>query len=423
MQGLGIWFLQLSIVKNNKWSSKYNETVVMDYNLKKFREQEFYNYYSHKKIICPFMSSILLICVLILLQSCSSNKNDKLPKIINIDVDGIQESRLNIKIKKLIRIELTNNSIVGRTNTVRYHKERFYILDQMYSKALFVFNNQGNFINKTVLGRGPGEISEPWAFDIDEDRVIVHDQGRQELVTFDLDLNYINRKRHDTYICDFAKVDSNRYLVRSYEFIKQNRSSNSDKNVTYALFSDEMGEPKLLDVEVGSQTSSRIMGSPINTFNGKTIFVPAHDYNIFELKDESAKAIYRVDLGHYKFSQQELSSLGSMEMIQLEREGERIGRFNSVINSNNFLVFSLGLYPYKTYFYSYSNYTTYKLDDCIENNLIPACGVWGLIEQNTFFATVKPQDLKEFAKSSGKYQDVEISEKDNRYIIIFEVLI
>ncbi len=96
-----------------------------------------------------------------------------------------------------VRLELTDNSIIGSMDKVEIYNDRIYILDTQ-SSALFVFDMTGNFLFKIHnIGNGPEEYIQLDFFDIDrkQKQIVLTDLMSYHVMRFDLNGNYISRQK------------------------------------------------------------------------------------------------------------------------------------------------------------------------------------------------------------------------------------
>ncbi len=145
---------------------------------------------------------ITLVTFQMLLTMCSTNKtensetkNDFIE--INIDELDLKDSvRFSTFFSgvKIIPLETNKNCLIGRITEIEIINDTLYVLDQMNSKSLFVFDLEGNFVRKIGNeGRGPGEYVRPRSFTIDTKHNQIHimDSGRK-ILTYTLDGKFIS---------------------------------------------------------------------------------------------------------------------------------------------------------------------------------------------------------------------------------------
>ncbi|MPM75836.1 hypothetical protein SDC9_122830 [bioreactor metagenome] len=118
--------------------------------------------------------------------------NDDLRHIVDIDkIDKSQAVLLSTLFKrvKTIILESTENSIIGRINSLQTYKDLIIIMDKTISKGIFVFDKSGKFLYKIGdNGQGPGEFVEisDYTLDVKKEKVYVLDNQRQLINVFNL---------------------------------------------------------------------------------------------------------------------------------------------------------------------------------------------------------------------------------------------
>jgi hypothetical protein len=139
-----------------------------------------------------------------------------------ITADSIDEL---FRLERVVKLESSNESILGHIQQVRYHDQRFYILDNI-QKAIRVFDDHGGYLFSVGRrGEGPGEYLEPESIYIVDDRVAVVDSKRTQLIYYSLDGDLLEILVPDSssfpiyfygnmifdndliYVCDFFSFD------------------------------------------------------------------------------------------------------------------------------------------------------------------------------------------------------------------------
>jgi hypothetical protein len=348
-------------------------------------------------------------------------------KTIEFDLDREDGPIPVVSIEKIIPLEMTENSTLSDTYglNVKYYNNRFYVLDIFGSRSLLAFSDEGLFINRTKNGRGPGELLNPFAFDIDRDKKVIKlwDQSLRSIVTLDLDLNIISSFKLDTvFITDFRILNSDRILV-NHNPRKENASGSNQlrEYYQYTLYEKDFNLSTRLNLTVFAKDPPITLPNPFS-IGDEILLIAPRDLNIYKLTDGMVEPAYIFDFGKYGFSQSELEGMPDNEKEDLERNGERIRGLGIIQKTNNFL---MSIVAFKnqtvTIFHSLSTDINYNLNDCFKKNLLPDCFTQCSIGQNRFLALVAPDLLKTSAESNSEYADLEISENDNPYIIIYTI--
>ena len=367
----------------------------------------------------------LVIFLLPFMCSCNNNKSEipEGPEIISFSLDNEEAPMLRLKIKKLIQLEYTENSTIGYIFKLVLYKDKYYILDPFSSKAAFVFDSNGKFINKTKLGQGPGELPNPFSMFIDKqnNQILIYDQMKSAIVTFDTELNYLEEKDIGRkYILDFAKIQTDTFLIRHR--MRKRELPEGSEDYVYSFYTENFEKVKHFDLILKDNTYPSGMSEPFSITNNEVLFISAWNYNVYSLVGDSISVKYVVDFGEYNFSNEDMLTLPVDEMNQQKYDGLRVANFNSLIKTDNYLVLSSFVREENmAFFHSFKTGNGYNLDDCIKKGLIPQCHMYGSLAPNTFYAVVKPEDLLEFDKSNKLIPGVEVTIDDNPYIIIFEI--
>lgn len=99
---------------------------------------------------------------------------------------------------RVVKLELTENSLIGEISKVEVIDDRIIILDRRDNKSVFMFDMEGNFIRQIGRkGRGPGEYVSAVNFvlDYDNGHIIVSDYGTPKQMFYDLDGRFIKEYR------------------------------------------------------------------------------------------------------------------------------------------------------------------------------------------------------------------------------------
>ena len=375
----------------------------------------------------PIKQSEVYITILLLpllMVGCSytpeiKQQGDK----ITIDLEAKDVGLLNLEVKSIIKLDSNNESLFGDIIAIKFYKDKLYILDQFDANTLFMFSSDGKFLKKIEIGRGPGEMLKPHAFDIDEsnDEIIIHDEMLFSFYYFDLDLNFVKKVKHNYIIQDFKKIGIDSYLIRSPEWRGVEVTETTTRLKTYAFVSDNFKSRKLFDIGISRNVVPTTLSNPISTYKNKTLFISSFNNNIYQLINNSIRIEYSVDFGKHTFTDEEFASMSNFEMLKLIDEKERLGLFLSIIDSDEFLVFDCAPFPTSTFFYSYKSKVSFRLDDCIEEGVIPQCQVMGYMGDNTYYALVKPGDFMSFTQSHKEYSNIIVSESANPLFLTFKI--
>lgn len=93
----------------------------------------------------------------------------------------------------IFKFETTSSSLFGEITKLIYHDGKYFLFDQSTSNTLFIFNENGKFLNKIYRkGRGASEFIKITGFALDTiKRQILLGDNNSSIKFFDYDLNYL----------------------------------------------------------------------------------------------------------------------------------------------------------------------------------------------------------------------------------------
>jgi len=372
--------------------------------------------------------TLIINCLfLFLVFSCNNeSKPDQEPEIIRIDIKDNTRKQLNLSDLHTIPLETNKKSLIGDVGRSRFFNNRFYILNKNRFKkpTLFAFDTKGKLINKTKIGKGPGEVIEPFAFAINQENstIVLHDQAQNPSFVYDLDLNFKSKIKHDyIFNYDFYHIAKDTFLV--YHHIPKVRDHNPSEEdcYSYTLYTEGFTKAKHLEILVHGDQRIHLH-TPVSIRNKEVYFVAPYNYNIYQLLNGESLVRYTLDFGNLSFSTNELKTMSDDDYRDFISSGKRAA-VGGIYKSKEFLVI-LTVIDGKayTFFRSLKNGEIYCLNDLIDSNLLPSdLLLWGVTNDGSFYGLLEPEQMLEFQKSSGKFKEYDVDENDNPYIFLFKV--
>ncbi|WP_019541463.1 6-bladed beta-propeller [Proteiniphilum acetatigenes] len=135
---------------------------------------------------------------------------------------------------KYVKLELTEESIIGYIQKLTVYEDRIYILDTQTS-PLFVFNINGEYLFKiSNVGQGPKEYSQLDFFDIDfkNKQIVLTDLMGYWIMKYDLDGHFINRKKIPFWIEGIVPCHDNGYAIYA-NYRKNKTTMKKEYNLMY----------------------------------------------------------------------------------------------------------------------------------------------------------------------------------------------
>ena len=137
----------------------------------------------------------VLITTLLWMTACHTQIETGGLKIIAVDIDEntpVKLSDISGEIKK-IRLELTDNSIIGMLQKVIYQDDLMIVWDSHSDTKVLVFDSQGKFIRRiSSKGQGPGEFEyiSDIAYDSNEKKIYI--ATTRKILCFAIDGTFLN---------------------------------------------------------------------------------------------------------------------------------------------------------------------------------------------------------------------------------------
>ncbi|GHT72104.1 hypothetical protein AGMMS50239_41450 [Bacteroidia bacterium] len=159
--------------------------------------------------------TFLIILSLFVIIACNKVKTldnvfEGVQIVVNPDkaIPQIQASSMFSNIE-YVPLETSEEHLIGEIAQILFYKDRFYILDNEISKSVFCFQKDGKFLFKiNRKGNGPGEYIDIKSISInhDQDQLLLYCGATHQIITFDLDCNYIESHRLDFYASFFSYI-------------------------------------------------------------------------------------------------------------------------------------------------------------------------------------------------------------------------
>ncbi len=364
------------------------------------------------KLISLFTTIITIILFANCAQPVSKVKNP----VISINPGNDKNDHLpGLEIQSIIQFEQSDSSLFGHPSAMECVLDRIYILDIFKTKSLLVFNKNGQYINRSKIGKAPGEMINPFALYVHRDNkaVFVWDQTLQSLFQFNPDLNLISQNMYDVAIHTFAVLDNGEFLVHNHFY----------HDYCFKIYSSDFSSVKKNYIPDFNYSGGMGLSRSISTSHSNLLITP-FDYNIYEFKHDTVVSKYLIEMDdQFKTNRTEIEEIGIRGFFDLVREGSRISGPNEISEGETYLLFHV-YFNKEPWFYLYHkiNGNVYNLNQYFANGVLPKCKVRGIIENDVLYATIDPVDLIEFHKESRqKLIDTEIKEEQPLLFITFSL--
>lgn len=264
----------------------------------------------------------------IIFFSCS-NKDLKVisTSILHIEIPVNQLNQLKlsdiISEFKAVKLEFTQNSMIGSVRKTVIHNGLIYILDTFGAKSVLVFNMEGKFVRRIgSLGKGPGQYLSPDDFIIDTLKNQIEILGNRKINYFSVDGTYLRSINIGYTSSNFYKQDD-KYFFAVY--------GKEDYKV-YRTDLDGKIEVRYLPTFKDYESVSGFMCF-IPQKSQLLLYRPIMRDTIYSFNDSHVVPFRIIDFGRYKFKLDEFKKLSFEEQMKFLKKN---GNINQCLISNYF---------------------------------------------------------------------------------------
>ncbi len=282
---------------------------------------------------------------------------------------------------KFVKLETNDACLIGRIDKLIHYKSKFLILDKHIAKSIYVFDNEGKFIQKVgAIGRGPGQYIEPSFLTINyySDEIMVFDNFSKKIISYDWDGKFLNMLKIENRFDEFSAIGSDKIALYF------NYYGNEDINTLPKYNMHIIKKNGDILYRVFDRSNSKIPNDErsnfFNRFENEILFNPSYDNKIYTITDQGVSVKYEIDFGE-KFLTKDFI-LKILKKVQTKKD-----IYNKIENSNricikgfnelkNYLILTIS-YQRKIYNIFYSKLTgDVKYSNIYVNDmygLIPGC--------------------------------------------------
>ncbi len=296
----------------------------------------------------------IFLLVIIALLSC--NKNNEFienSNCSNVTIHDIKKYNI-LKYSdlfdsiRLVKLETSDQCLIGNINRIVNYKNKFYILDRQIAKALFVFNDCGKFCGRIgKIGKGPGEYINPDYFHIDpiSEEILIYDRFKNEIISYNINGNFKNTQKLKNRIDAFSTINSE-YLALYFNYYGNEDIKNLPKHNLHII--NRKGK---VQFESFNRSDSKIPNIEYsNSFfcnEEDVLFNPSFENRIFAIDSNRISVKYRFDFGSKSISNEFLESIVKSEKSKKDvyekiENSEKV-YIHSFLETNNYLVLTVSI--------------------------------------------------------------------------------
>jgi hypothetical protein len=318
-------------------------------------------------------------------------------RITDIDENSVMKYSEIFDSIRFVRLETTDNSLIGRVDKIIVTDDRFVILDASIAKMVFVFDKNGKFLNRIGKnGNGPGEYDEPddIVYDKYNDELLILCANKKTIMRFNFDGNFIDDIKTDWWASSIMVVAPNTYLLYLNNISQKN--SYSDRH-NILVINEKGNVLKELFPAKDAETLSFPAKHAFSFYGDEIVFTPCYDNIIYKLNDNSCKEKYFLDFGKYKIPQSFFKNTTFREFDKKIKNGDYAFSIGSIETDSH--VICQFVYKGKIFdcFYSKNTKNT-KITSVYLNdiNALASGRSFNSVDGNFIIDFVEPQSFVEF---------------------------
>lgn len=288
---------------------------------------------------------IALIAFCILLYACKRTADDNnidnqyvIEKMeFDISKSIMLEDLDSIEVKDIIKLGADSTMPLGTIDKVIVTKDRLFVLDKTFSKFLFVYDRQGDFLWKIgYKGRGEGEyLNGPIDFVVDESikNIDVFESEIKTIFTYDWDGELIHTKvLEETWPYSFTKSDSIFYFA--YNTV--------DKDGYLLRIEDEKENP-LFKYKPLNKIRELVSDHSFFTTPQNIYFVEDYNNDVFVLRNNGIgiEKILSFDFGDNSIEKDFLTKYKGKEFIKTALANEKATKIAEIVETDELFAFQI----------------------------------------------------------------------------------
>ena len=287
------------------------------------------------------MRNILLVGLFcsFLVAACSRDTDVNDFNTISVDIDENKKIP-GIEIVSIIPLETNDSSVIGEIDKLSFIDGNICILDTYYNSSLLLFDNRGNYINKTSVGRGPGELIRPHTYYIDhaKQQILVWEARLFKMVVYDYKLNHLYSKTHENkkgFKC-FTQLPDSTWMTYSKS---PNFNDPTGTVYNYFIYNKEFTQIKKELRPFDDKFIGVSIDKPIAYSDYPPLFTGNFDLKLYTLNEnKQPKVSYEIDFGERTPSGNDLNKPLD-EIFDIQKKGKIIANISKINENDDFICF------------------------------------------------------------------------------------
>ena len=185
---------------------------------------------------------------------------------------------------EIVRLETTEESLLGSVDKLVEYNENYYVLDKKRNCVL-VFDGTGNFLRRVGrVGQGPGEYSRLSDFIVDEKTGCLYLLANSSTVyAYDNEGSFLWKKKVSDSLLWNIGIDESDFVCSSNHLTY---TSGKDAFLIYRFNEDFQEKDRSVEVFKEQLYSPLLISNPFQKWNGNSYYIDAFFNIVYSLSDE-----------------------------------------------------------------------------------------------------------------------------------------
>lgn len=388
------------------------------------------------------MKTICFLCFTLFLVRCTFNhENEKIPVVnetVYVDMEEIKDIAVTkakyLKSTKYVQLETNINSLIGEITKIVLGDNRIFILDQFISKAVFIFDFEGQFVNKIdCRGESPEEyidILNIYYDKLDSTINIIAPTQYTKIMSFNKDGGILLKQIPVNM--KFFEIQRNK--ARLYIINSNSLPTVSGRSFDLTILSDRL-EKMYTAFPIKAELEGRLCSirkGLYENYKGDIFYSPKMSTDVYKVNSDTLSHIIQYDFGKYNCPDEfkQLQYLTYPSKINVNDYITEIRDFYETENYYEAIILHRGSYKMIIYDKQEKKCELFSLID--SPLLLDGFGLWSGISDHYMIATKEVNSYvslfnnieyshKESIKELKKLFKRPLNEDDNPIIILYDL--
>lgn len=272
--------------------------------------------------------TIFILSILFAFSACTHPAKDMDKELAVIDFGGnVQNSASDILSLSFLKLQTSDNCLLGAVSQIRELKGYYYLLDAFVSRKAYVFDKQGNFVTMIGnTGNAPGEYISPSSLLVDEVKGIlsVVDPSQHKIINYSLDDYHFLSESKIPFSSSFVEKLSDNELA----WYVSDYQGDAPHYGVYVTDNDVQTKKKLLELEFVSAYKLG-MNRKIYSLDHSVYAYSHYSPVLYHVQSDSVSPVYEFRFGKYQYP--------SLDFFQ--KEGANFKNYINVLMESSYVNF------------------------------------------------------------------------------------